>query len=116
MKCHSWGNQLREEDEADVQRLADVPCVSPFSTMIIQSDGLVPLCGCDYNGSHCLGDFSKQSIQEIWQGTAYARLRRLHATGSRNEVAMCRGCSLWEREVHGQKKDNDRNGLKGDEA
>jgi hypothetical protein len=29
---------------------------------------------------------------------------------------MCRGCALWERKVHGQKKDNDRNGLETDET
>jgi pyruvate-formate lyase-activating enzyme len=114
MKCHTWGNQLTKESEANVHRLADVPCVSPFSTMILQSDGLVPLCGCDYNGNHCLGNVNDQTVQEIWQGAAYARLRGLHATGCRNEVSMCRGCGLWEREVQGHKKDNDRNGLDGD--
>jgi sulfatase maturation enzyme AslB (radical SAM superfamily) len=116
MNCHTWGNQLANESEANVRRLADQPCVSPFSTMIVQSDGFVPLCGCDYNGAHCLGDFGTQTIQEIWRGEAYARLRERHATGRRNEVPMCRGCALWERKVHGQKKDNDRNGLETDET
>lgn len=97
--AHTWGNQLGHEKETMVARYRERPCVSPFSSMAIQVDGRVPLCAVDYNVKHPMGDFSKQSIKEIWQGDGFRHVRELHASRRRNEIAMCRGCHIWEREL-----------------
>src|SRR5262249_39061104 len=78
--AHTWGNQMGVEKESLVARFRDRPCVSPFSSMIIQVDGRVPLCGVDYNVKLPMGDFSKQTIRQIWQGEGLTRVRDLHAS------------------------------------
>jgi radical SAM protein with 4Fe4S-binding SPASM domain len=76
------------------------PCVSLFGTMIIHPDGKVPLCGIDYNTNIELGDMNKSSIKEIWNSEPYEKVRRLHSTGKRNDIDMCKGCNIWEDVKH----------------
>ena len=101
MPMHSWGNQHFKENAVKVEHYAEVPCVSPFSTMVIDVDGQVPLCGCDYDAKKLLGDFSKQTITDIWNGPEYTEVRHLHSTGNRNDIWLCQGCDLWERNKEG---------------
>lgn len=98
MPAHTWGNQLRQESVDLVRLYADKPCVSVFSTITMHVDGKVGLCGVDYSPKNPMGDFSKQSLKEIWTGEAFNRARKLHVNGRRNEIALCRGCDLWDRE------------------
>lgn len=98
MPAHTWGNQLREESADLVKLYADKPCVSVFSTVTMHVDGKIGLCGVDYSPKNLMGDFSKQSLKEIWTGEAFNKSRELHANGRRNEIALCRGCDLWDRE------------------
>ncbi len=108
MPMHSWGNQQYAESEENIAYYADKPCVSPFSTLVIDVNGTVPLCGCDYNAKVPLGDFRAQSIEEIWQSPRFARIRQQHARARRNEIPLCRGCDIWDRPLVGLKIDNDR--------
>lgn len=96
---HSWGGQLRPEDKGKISRFAEVPCVSLFSTMSMHADGMVGICCIDYNVKYPMGDFKTQRIQEIWQGEACTHVRELHASVKRNELAICRGCDVWDRDV-----------------
>jgi sulfatase maturation enzyme AslB (radical SAM superfamily) len=97
--AHSWGNQLHAEAESKIAYFADKPCVSVFSSLVMHSDGMIGICGVDYNVKQPMGDFKKQSVQEIWQGEGFIKVRELHATKRRNEIPMCRGCDIWDREV-----------------
>ncbi|MGE5421653.1 MAG: radical SAM/SPASM domain-containing protein, partial [Ignavibacteriales bacterium] len=97
MPMHTWGNQI-ELTNKDSLRSIKTPCVSPFSTMIIHADGSVGLCGVDYSNKHLLGHFPQQSIKDIWQGEGFLRVRELHAMGKREEIDLCVGCDLWDRE------------------
>lgn len=93
---HTWGNQIGKEKEDMVVKYADKPCVSPFSTIVIKVEGKVPLCGADYNIKNIMGDFSRQTIKEIWNAESYEKVRSLHANKQRNEIPMCRGCHIWD--------------------
>lgn len=108
-KIHSWGNQLKSysDDEYRINKYSYVPCISPWSTMVIHFDGKVPLCGCDYNNVYALGDINNQSIKEIWQSEAYNRIRKIHSDGKRNEIPLCKGCNVWdiyEKYIHDREK------------
>lgn len=96
---HTWGNQLGVESDDVIAKYANKPCVSPFSTVIIQVDGRVPLCGVDYNVKHLMGDFSRQSIKEIWRSKAFTEVRLRHANKRRNDIEMCRGCHIWDQDL-----------------
>lgn len=96
---HTWGNQIGQEGQDMIAKYADKPCVSPFSTVVIKVDGRIPLCGADYNVENIMGDFSRQTIKEIWDAQPYRKLRLLHANKQRNKISMCRGCHIWDRDL-----------------
>ncbi len=96
MPMHNWGNQLGE-DKKKVEFYADKACISPFSSMAIHSDGKVGICAADYNTKTYMGDFSKESIKEIWQNTKFNDVRYCHLNKNRNKYDICRGCDIWDR-------------------
>jgi molybdenum cofactor biosynthesis enzyme MoaA len=98
MPEHSWGNQSYEEQEAKKQFYSNIACISPFSTMVMHVDGTIGLCGCDYKAFYKLGDFKIMSLQEIWQGEKYKQVRFNHYNKKRNEIPLCQGCDIWDRE------------------
>jgi radical SAM protein with 4Fe4S-binding SPASM domain len=94
--AHTWGNQLNRETEKNIQAYADRPCIAPFSSMIIHTDGTVPMCSIDYSSKVKVGNFSKNSIVEIWNDEPLMNIRKLHASARRNEIDLCQGCRIWE--------------------
>lgn len=54
------------------------PCQFPWSSISINSSGLVIPCGEMYDPDVVLGDTRTQSLEEIWNGEEYAKLRRAH--------------------------------------
>jgi len=98
-RANNWGHQHQWEGRLSAYRDVYHPCVMPWSTIQITAMGKVALCPQDFNALMDLGDINRQSIAEVWRGGAYDALRRLHATGKRNEVGFCRGCVLYDREV-----------------
>lgn len=101
MGIHSWANQKFKENAEKVAKMAMVPCISPFTTMAVLVNGLIPLCATDYNGVVPLGDLRSQTIQEVWQGEESERIRAMHLTGTRNALPLCRGCDIWNRSYQG---------------
>ena len=99
MAMHNWGNQLGE-DEQKVAYYATKACTSPFSSLALHSDGKVGICAADYNTKNYMGDFSKQSIEEIWQGTGFNDVRDAHLSKNRNKYDICRGCDIWDRSMN----------------
>lgn len=53
-------------------------CQIPWSSMTINSSGLAVMCQEDYQGEVVLGDAKTQTLDEIWNGAEYAKLRRAH--------------------------------------
>lgn len=96
MPMHNWGNQLGENQDK-VNFYANKACTSPFSSMAIHSDGKVGICAADYNTKNYMGDFSTQSIQEIWQSKNFDNVRNAHLNANRNKYDICRGCDIWDR-------------------
>ncbi len=98
MPEHSWGNQSFNEMQKKVDYYSNKMCISPFSTFIMHVNGTVPLCGCDYKARHTLGQFGVDSIQTIWNGAPYSKIRALHKNSNRNQIDLCQGCSIWDKE------------------
>lgn len=107
---HNWGNQ---HEAGKNKSYGDIfhPCVLPWSTMHITAMGTVPLCPQDYDAEANLGDINTHSIQEVWQGAMWDRIRTLHATGKRNEINFCRGCKLFDLDFSLEKKQREANTL-----
>ena len=104
MPMHNWGNQLGEDIDK-VAYYSTRACISPFSSLSIHSDGKVGICAADYNTKTNMGDFSIQSIKEIWQSKQFKDVREAHLNKNRNKYDICRGCDIWDRSYTEYKKD-----------
>jgi radical SAM protein with 4Fe4S-binding SPASM domain len=97
-RLHSWGNQVTVNGAPSADDSVFHPCIIPWSTMHITAMGRVALCPHDYDGVANLGDINTHSIAEVWRAQKLAEVRRLHATGNRNEISFCRGCKTFDEE------------------
>jgi len=96
---HSWANWLKDWRSPEQEGRATLntsPCISPFGTMFILSDGRVSLCCQDFNAKILLGDLREATFKEIWQGEVISGVRRQHLEQGRGVVSLCRDCNLWE--------------------
>lgn len=69
-------------------------CPFPFIMMAVNADGTVSPCVNDWDRHVVMGDISAQSAAEIWNGAAFADLRKMHASGRKNETA-CGDCQFY---------------------
>ena len=88
------GAHLQEKPALD--DFNHLPCLSPFSTLVVLSDGRAPLCCLDYNADTPMGDVAATSIVEVWRGSAFEDVRRRHLTeGGRRSMEFCRDCQIF---------------------
>jgi radical SAM protein with 4Fe4S-binding SPASM domain len=99
-RINMWGNQLggHDEERGDAEKYSDVPCISPWSTMIVLYNGKVPLCGVDYKPLFEMGNLNDSNIKQIWTSKNYKEVREIHSSGRRNDISLCRGCNIWDLE------------------
>ena len=69
-----------------------VCCPSPFKTLAIRWNGAALACCADWRGDTQIGDASKQSLREIWEGEPMRQLRLLHLRGERHKNRACASC------------------------
>lgn len=72
----------------------DDRCVLPFKQMIVRPDGKVSLCCNDAVGKYTLGDASKESLLDIWNGPRFEMVRKCLYKG-RKEWGNCRFCDAF---------------------
>lgn len=71
----------------------DKPCFLPHKQLVILGDGNVALCCNDLYGKFSLGNISKNSILEIWNGDKYREVRfSLLKFNSRSNISLCSNC------------------------
>lgn len=68
------------------------PCKGLFDSFNINWDGKVVLCCRDYNAQLVVGDVNKQSIQDIWAGKKFQRIRQMHLERNIDGIPICRHC------------------------
>ncbi|MBM4142630.1 MAG: radical SAM protein [Lentisphaerae bacterium] len=90
---YTWAEE--SAPEAARQRRFAV-CTFPWYAMVICADGTVTPCPQDFWAAMNMGNLSRQSIREVWNGEAYRRLRRDFRTDI-NRLALCRKCDRLHR-------------------
>ena len=70
-------------------------CALPFTEIVVRPDGKVSLCCCDALGRITLGDFTKQTLQEIWFGESFKKVREALELG-RYDIPLCRYCNTLD--------------------
>ncbi len=67
-------------------------CAYPFHTLAIQSDGKVVCCCVDWSRHTLVGDVTRESLMDVWNGESLRKLRILHLSGRRFENEACKNC------------------------
>ena len=72
----------------------DFRCPQVYQRLVIGADGSVLLCSNDEEERCIVGNANEQNIYAIWHGEALEKIRRLHAEGKFQTIAVCRRCYL----------------------
>jgi len=89
-KPHNWVNDLNYREGAIVKSTCGRPERGPIQ---IQVDGTINMCCFDYNGKLLLGNFLKQTIEEIFNGDAYLDLKKHHKNNTLEKTTyICKDC------------------------
>lgn len=68
------------------------PCALLWTNMVVDSDGKVSLCVCDYKSSIIIGDTNKEKILDIWNGDEIKKYRKFHLEDNYNKISLCEKC------------------------
>jgi MoaA/NifB/PqqE/SkfB family radical SAM enzyme len=71
------------------------PCPAIYKTMPIHNDGSVRLCCLDGFRATDMGNVFETSVDEVWQGEAFAKVRYYHETAQWDQVPFCKPCNGW---------------------
>lgn len=86
----------KKKEDVDVYKYySNHSCVLPFMQFVIRPSGEISLCSHDALGKVTLGDVSKQSITEVWNGEQYREVRRKLLRPfkyGRKSQEVCDGC------------------------
>lgn len=67
-------------------------CNLPFRTMSINWNGQTSICCVDWTWNTIIGDVSKESLHDIWNGQRMYNFRKMHASGKKNDNPACKTC------------------------
>ncbi|MCP4912737.1 MAG: radical SAM protein [Oligoflexia bacterium] len=92
---HNWGKKVVVKKWGDEESINQIPCIAPFGTMVIHSNGDVPLCCIDSETEYLMGDLRTNSIQDVWSSEEFKKARQAQLNGERDKFPLCIDCTLW---------------------
>ncbi len=72
------------------------PCKKMLDEMFFYVNGKATLCCWDSNERGVVGDVTKNSVMEIWEGEVNRHYRQLLAEGRRKEILLCSKCEAYK--------------------
>lgn len=101
----TWGGQIEhktDEMKPSTYHRGDVnadrkPCPLLWYYMSIRWDGRVVPCCRDYDNHEILGDITKESLMDIWNGKRFQLLRKEHLDGNYENSELCGKCVEWSK-------------------
>ncbi|MFA6395841.1 MAG: radical SAM protein [Sulfurimonas sp.] len=74
-------------------------CPFLFYVMVVNSDGMVSTCVQDWKQKMIVGDTTKETIQDIWLGSALNTYRIDHLNGNKKNYTACANCEVMSHGV-----------------
>jgi len=99
-KFNTWAQQddfvtsLAKNEQKVKPDVKRYPCAWLWEQMIFTVNGDVVPCCADYDSKIILGNVNDNTVEEIWYGEKYRRLRELHKKG--NYPSICGKCIEWK--------------------
>lgn len=87
----SWKKECLKKDY-------EFPCVSVFSTLVIDVDGNICMCCMDTDKEVCLGNIKNMSLKSAWNDKKLGEIRNKHLSGKKYEIPICENCNCWQRD------------------
>lgn len=72
------------------------PCLYPWERILLNPRGELAFCPQDWQHGSVLADFRHATIEEVWQGEAYRKLREAHLSNEFGAHRFCGQCPDWE--------------------
>ncbi|UCE03933.1 MAG: radical SAM protein [Candidatus Latescibacterota bacterium] len=72
------------------------PCLKILDEIFFYTDGTAPLCCWDDSGRGLVGDVTRQSVLEIWNGAEMQAMRQLLNRGRRDLITLCSRCDAYK--------------------
>lgn len=71
------------------------PCVYPWERALLQPSGFIFFCPADWNRGSSVVDYRTTTLQELWRGEFYRKLRQAHLDNDFKDHAFCGQCPDW---------------------
>lgn len=89
---------LHEWNDPGIGRVPDGAihdvCPAPFYFMFFWANGDVTPCSIDWKREALVGNSKEQTVEEIWHGEPYKKLRRDHLERQRSKQKACANCTF----------------------
>jgi radical SAM protein with 4Fe4S-binding SPASM domain len=92
---HHWSGAIKEVKVTDEVKLQRYPCVLLWYMLAVNWSGKVSACNVDWDLSAVVGDVSKNTLHDIWNGAEIKRLRRAEVSGEEKPAKVCKECIVW---------------------
>jgi len=79
-------------EDADVYPVKRTPCLNPWLSVSVQSNGNVVPCCFSFGDDIILGNLNNNSLREIWNGDKIKELRQQHTDGT--YASICSKCYM----------------------
>jgi radical SAM protein with 4Fe4S-binding SPASM domain len=70
-------------------------CTFIFTKLLINSNGEAVLCCSDWRRDEIIGNASRESLYNIWNGEKLRAIQKKHLNFRRNDIPICRGCNFF---------------------
>jgi radical SAM protein with 4Fe4S-binding SPASM domain len=77
----------------DIKQQLAKPCDRLWRHLCILWDGTVVPCEFDYDKIYPLGNINNESLSEIWNSERIINLRKMHLSGKRSDIDLCKSCT-----------------------
>jgi len=91
---HSWSGSVNVEATDETYDI-DCPCPLIWYGIAINWDGRVSICSLDWDCSLIVGDITKNSIHDVWNGEQIKKFRELELYHRDKRSKTCKDCVLW---------------------
>lgn len=72
------------------------PCLYPWERILLNPRGELAFCPQDWVHGSVIADYRDHTIQEVWQGEFYQKLREAHLTNCYKGHQFCGQCPDWK--------------------
>jgi hypothetical protein len=93
----TFGGALPDDTLLSTMPTVREPCRRLGTRLMLLADGTAALCSRDFGAVHPLGDWTEQSLAEIWTGPRLAAIRNAQLRADYRVTPLCETCAEWSR-------------------